>query len=287
LSRDAGINDEAVTELLARLSAEQSGTAWREFVKQYSALIMHTVRRHENDHDRVSDCFLFVTAALSDDGFRRLLSYRPEGPARFRTWLMAVVSNLCIDWRRRQDGRIRPIQAVSRLPELDQLVYRHIYQRGLSRAQCLLALQPKFPDLTEQQLADINARLFVLLTPQQRFHSGVRSGTTVSLDGRSTPGESGAAGTLEEPGPGPDELALQAQQQSRLQAALSRLPPQQRLLLRLRFEQDLTLAEVARLTRQQDPFRANRQIQAALAALADLMEPDEPDRTAKPPIPSV
>jgi DNA-directed RNA polymerase specialized sigma24 family protein len=109
----------------------------------------------------------------------------------------------------------------------------------------------------------------------------------VSLDGRSTPGESGAAGTLEEPGPGPDELALQAQQQSRLQAALSRLPPQQRLLLRLRFEQDLTLAEVARLTRQQDPFRANRQIQAALAALADLMEPDEPDRTAKPPIPSV
>ena len=84
-----------------------------------------------------------------------------------------------------------------------------------------------------------------------------------------------------------DALALQAQQQSRLQAALLRLPSQQRLLLRLRFEQDLTLAEVARLTRQPDPFRINRQIQAALAALAGLMEADESCRSAKRPLPSV
>jgi hypothetical protein len=49
------------------------------------------------------------------------------------------------------------------------------------------------------------------------------------------------------------------------------LPAEQRLLLRLRYEQNLTLAEVARLTNQSDPFRANRQIQSALKALADLI----------------
>jgi len=281
------MNDESVTDLLARLSAGQTDAAWREFLERYSAAIMHTVRRHEGDPERATDCFLHACSALNDDGFRRLLSYRPDGPARFRTWLMAVVSNLCIDWRRKQDGRIRPLQAVAHLPELDQLVYRHIYQRGLSRAQCLQTLKPQFPDLTEQQLAAINARLFALLTPQQRFQSSARHGATISLDGGSTLDDGGLSGQLEEPAPGPDVLALQAQQQSRLQAALARLPPQQRLLLRLRFEQDLTLAEVARLTRQPDPFRVNRQIQAALAALADLMEPDEPRRSAKRPLPSV
>jgi DNA-directed RNA polymerase specialized sigma subunit len=53
---------------------------------------------------------------------------------------------------------------------------------------------------------------------------------------------------------------------------MARLEPRQRLLLRLRFQQDLTLEEVARLTRIPDPYRANREIQAAVAALAHLMK---------------
>jgi DNA-directed RNA polymerase specialized sigma24 family protein len=73
------------------------------------------------------------------------------------------------------------------------------------------------------------------------------------------------------PGPGPDEVTAELQEQQQLEAALAQLPAGQRLLLRLRFEQGLTLAEVARLTGQPDPFRANRQVQAALDALADLM----------------
>jgi hypothetical protein len=39
----------------------------------------------------------------------------------------------------------------------------------------------------------------------------------------------------------------------------------------LRYEQGLTLAEIARLTVQPDPFRVNRQVQAALDALAELV----------------
>ena len=71
--------------------------------------------------------------------------------------------------------------------------------------------------------------------------------------------------------PGPEEQAEATQQRRQLRDALAKLTPEQRLLLRLRYEQGLTLAEVARLTRQPDPFRANRQVQAALEALARLM----------------
>jgi RNA polymerase sigma factor (sigma-70 family) len=83
-----------------------------------------------------------------------------------------------------------------------------------------------------------------------------------------------------EPGPGPDELTAHLQEQRRLQDALSKLPAEQRLLLRLRYEQGLTLAEIARLTGQSDLFRANRKIQVALDTLADLMggQRFQPDR---------
>jgi len=83
-----------------------------------------------------------VCAALSDNGFRRLRSFRPDGPACFKTWLMAVVSNLCVDWHRQQQGRIRPTPCILHLPELDQQVYQCIYVRRMSRAQCLQELMP-------------------------------------------------------------------------------------------------------------------------------------------------
>jgi transcriptional regulator with XRE-family HTH domain len=48
------------------------------------------------------------------------------------------------------------------------------------------------------------------------------------------------------------------------------------LLLRLRYEQDLTLEEVARLVGLGDPYRAHREIQAAVAELGRHLPADEP-----------
>jgi RNA polymerase sigma factor (sigma-70 family) len=265
------MTDRPVSDLLERLSSSKADAAWSEFLELFSPLIMHIVRRYESDQRRGTDCFLHVCAALSDGGFRRLRSYRQEGAARFRTWLMAVVANLCVDWRRKKHGRYRPIRSVARLSELDQLVYRYRYVRGMPRTECLRALEPRYPDLTEQQLCEISARLFALLTPQHRWQLSLRTASAGPLDDGTTLDPEDAAAQLEEPGPGPEEITQVEQQHDRVAEALAQLPAEQRLLLRLRYEQDLTLAEVARLARLADPFRANRQIQAALAALADLM----------------
>lgn len=268
---------ESTSELLERLGSAGAGRAWKEFVHQYSPLIRRVVSRHEYDAGQAAECFDYVCGALSDDGFRRLRSFRPDGPARFETWVAAVVSNLCCDWRRRRMGRNRHPRTISRLPELDQQVYHHVFVRGLSRAECVASLAPRFPDLAEATVAEISARLFALLTPQQRWTAGARRhggahGPDLPLHGD---GESGWHPA--DPRPGPDEQAAEQQELHRLHEALARLPHEQRLLLRLRYEQGLTLAEVARLTRQPDPFRANRQIQAALDALARLMD-SGPDR---------
>jgi RNA polymerase sigma factor (sigma-70 family) len=274
------MSNETVKELLERLASGSVDSAWREFLARYSSVMMLVIRRRGVDDDRTTECFTHVCASLSDDGFRRLLSFRPDGPARFKTWLMAVVSNLCVDWRRKEQGRVRPLRCVSHLPEVEQQVYRCIYERRMSREQCLQELMPRFPHLTDAAISEINGRLFTLLTPQQRWQLSTRAAVLKPVSCGVPPEDDDPAWQLAEPGPGPDDLAAESQEQQRLAQALAMLSAEDRLLLRLRYEQNLTLAEVARLTNQPDPFRANRRIQSALKALAEIMNDPgvRPDR---------
>jgi len=260
-----------IEDLIVRLSTPQAGSAWTEFLRRYSSLILQVARRFESEEERVSDCFLYACAQLSDNSFRRLRSFRPDGPAQFRTWLISVATNLCIDWRRRLSGRLRPIAAVAGLAELDQLVYRLIYVRGMTRGQCLQALAGRYPDLSDSRLAEINARLFTLLTPRQRWQLSSRSRGSISLDELTQSDADERGFQAEEPGPGPEPLAALEQERELVETALGQLPPRQRLLLRLRYQQDLTLEEVARLARIPDPYRAHREIQAAIEALGAIL----------------
>jgi RNA polymerase sigma factor (sigma-70 family) len=274
------MSDGTVTDLLERLSSGRVDAAWSEFVARYTPLIQHVIRQHGAVDGLADECFHHVCGALSDERCRRLRSFRPDGPAQFRSWLVAVVANLCVDWRRKEQGRCRVPRSVAQLPELEQQVYRCIYLRRMSRAQCTAELAPRHAGLNEATVAAINARLFALLTPQQRWQLSVRNQPSQPIAYGTEPAEGDPAFRVATDGPGPDELAADLQVQQQLQEALSRLPADLRLLLRLRYTQNLTLAEVARLTGQSDPFRANRRIQAALAMLAGLMggNPRLPDR---------
>lgn len=266
----------SIKDVLERLASGQGvDAAWTAFLDGYSPLILQVARRYESHRDRALDCFVFVCGALSDDGFRRLLKYRPDAGTRFETWLRAIVANLCLDWRRQQLGRLRPVQAIAGLSDLDRLAYRYLYVLGMRRDECLRALRPRFPDLTDEDLSGINARLFALLTPRQRWQLGARMAGFVSMDDADSPLMSGGGLQVADPSDGPEDLAERDEERSHLEQAMQRLPAPQRLLLRLRFEQELTLAEVARLAGLPDLHRANRQIQAALAELARLLgDPD-------------
>ena len=74
--------------------------------------------------------------------------------------------------------------------------------------------------------------------------------------------------------PTPEALALDAEDRVRLAEAMQRLAIQPRLVLRLRFEQDLSLKEVARLTGLAGPQGAAREVERALAELRSFMRGD-------------
>lgn len=251
--------------LLHRLSSSEAGAAWTELLDRYAPLIMNTAAQFEYEQDRIDDCFIHVCGKLHEDGFKRLLKFHTDGAATFRTWLSAVVFNLCVDWHRKEFGRVVVLPAISALPAFDQSVYRHIVEQGLTKESCYQTLKADFPDLTRQLVAKSLGRIHSLLTPRQRWQISLRLNRRRSREGDLQDWLETLPAEVEEP-----ETEIQAQQESEiLQEALSRLPTGQRLLIELRFRQGLSLERITRIQHLGDTNRAWRHIEAAKTALFD------------------
>ncbi len=257
------MEDRQLEGVLHRLGSRAPEQAWEEFLEVCSPLVLQVIRFFERDPDPVADCFLFVCERLRAKRFRRLRRFRPLGPACFSTWLRAVVRNLCLDWHRRESGRHRVFRAVGALGPLERAVFRCRFREGLSRHETLLSLRSRFPELTEPELLASEERVRQSLTPRQLW--------LLSLPPRAVhlalESEDGSERQLRDPEPGPEEILSLSEQRGVLERALLRLPDSERLLVRLRFEEGLTLEQIARITGLGNPQRAERHIKGLLERL--------------------
>ncbi|HSF16312.1 MAG TPA: sigma-70 family RNA polymerase sigma factor [Vicinamibacteria bacterium] len=248
-----------VAPILKRLSSPGAAEAWRDFLDAYAALILHAIRIAERDPDDASECFLFVCEQLSRKGFRRLSRFRVDGPASFPTWLTAVVRNLTIDWHRKRSGRRRPFRAISRLPLLEQELFRCVFDQGMTAEAALLHLRPRFPALSWARVSEGIERVRKALAPRQLWLLSIRQGSLVSIEQPA------------DPGPDPEILAASNEMRAILARVLKELPSVDRLLLRLRFDHDLTLDQIARLTGMDGAQSADRRIRKVLDDLRQRM----------------
>lgn len=261
--------EESVEHILRQLRASDPHEAWTEFLEEYAALVFQIVRHFETDIDRASDCFQFVCEKLSDDHFRRLLRFKPKGPASFNTWLRAVVRNLCLDWHRQEFGRRRPFRSISRLSVFDQEVFKHVYENGVSAAETLQLLQSKFPDVNPQHVAESRDRIEQELTTKQRWRLGIRSARWARAGAITFEETEAAPHEVADPRPNPEALALSEERRGALNRALNRLSQRDRLVVRLRFEEELTLQQIAKLLDLGNAQRADRQIKEILTRLRE------------------
>jgi len=261
--------DSAPDWVLEELRSSQSREAWAEFLRQYSPLIFRTCQFSTSDADQAADCFLFACEQLSRNHFRRLLRFRPEGEASFSTWLRVVVRNLCHDWRRRQFGRSRLFRSIARLPQLEGEVYRCRYEHGLSLDETFLSLRPSFPGLTMQQLAETEAQVQESLSSRQLWLISARKARAHGfLQGLGVVEEENVLESeLTDPRPNQESALCDHEKAERLKSALGKLPAPERLLIRLRFEEGLSLEQIARLTGLGDAQRVHRRIADILGTL--------------------
>lgn len=249
--------------ILEGLASGNSKAAWSEFLESYSPLVLQVVRLFETEADPVADCFVFVCDQLRRNGFRRLRRFRPDGAASFATWLRAVIRNLCLDWRRSELGRHRVFQSVARLPAIDQEIFRLHYDQRWSCEDTFALVRAHSPDLTPNQFSESLERIQESLSARQLWLLGTRNPKFELLEPVPN-GSFTAAAQLRDSAPDPEELAQSRQQQEALVRALKGLPNPERLLIRLRYEEDLTLEQVARLTGLKDAQTADRRIREVL-----------------------
>ena len=253
-----------IENILLSLNAGQLDAGWAAFLETYSAVLHNIIRQFEAENSTADDCFEFVCAKLSDNNFRRLKAFDPGGSAKFRTWLTVVTANLCKDWRRSIHGRKRRPESIRQLPEFDQFVFECFYRHGMTHTECLHVLKSRFTAITLDQISNTNARLHSILSSNQRWQLSVKRVETQSIDD--------SEADIEANDDGPEFQVQSGEDRLRLNKAMACLDPQQRLLLQLRYQQDLTLKEVAHVTGLTDLFTARRQIDAALAALTRAMK---------------
>jgi RNA polymerase sigma factor (sigma-70 family) len=260
-------NDGEIGRILEGLSSREPQEAWDQFLAAYSPIVLQVIQAFEREPDFAGDCFVFVCEQLRREQFRRLRRFRPDGSASFATWLRVVVRNLCLDWHRREFGRLQIFRAISRLDPFDQEVFRSIYHRGLSREDCILRFRAGHPDLTPAQIEESLNRIQQLLTPRQRWLLQVRRPRIRPLENGQDEDRQALGGQILDLAPDPETLSAQKEQEDALARAVAALSSSERLLIKLRFDQELTLLEIARLMDLKDAQTADRRIRDVLEKL--------------------
>jgi RNA polymerase sigma factor (sigma-70 family) len=268
------VGNRGVAPLLEALrSPDSCGDAWAEFLESYSTVLYQTARTCTSDDDSAADCYLHICERLGRNGFRRLLKFKPQGSASFTTWLRVVSRNLCFDWHRSQCGRPRPFKSLQRLSPLELEVYNCRFVHGSSQQETLHRLESRFPGVELSELSEIEERLQGALTSRQQWLLGTRRQASFSVS-VAVAADEDEPGTLDVPDPTPDQETqiTDQEQQVRLWKNVASLPAKERLLLQLRFEQELSFEEIARLCGLQDAQRAHRTLAAVLKKLRHAMK---------------
>jgi len=151
------------------------------------------------------------------------------------------------------------------LSTLERDVLQFHFEQGADFSTCLNHLVQIHPGLDQQKLSEIISQLQQKLTPRQHWVLSVRKTEFAELDEKDLP-----AGTeylsLPESALADDQLAAQ------LALAIEQLKPVQQLLIKLRFQQGLSIKQISSITSNNDLQSCRYQIKKALDRLSKLLE---------------
>jgi DNA-directed RNA polymerase specialized sigma24 family protein len=224
------------TALLDRMLHTSSPTAaWREFLRRYSELILKIVWQGEYDHDAVMERYLYVCRHLAEDDFQRLRQFDPSRTPRpkLSTWLTVVVRNLCIEHHRRTEGRRRYPKALARLSEFDRKVFALYYWEGYAASEIEHMVTPPDGASVPQTLRRIEGLALrsskTWNRPTDRIQHVDYAARHGRQNGRALPS------------------LIQEETIAWLEEIVAQLPGEERLVVQLRFWEDLSAPQIARV----------------------------------------
>ncbi|MGD8393860.1 MAG: sigma-70 family RNA polymerase sigma factor [Candidatus Eiseniibacteriota bacterium] len=247
--------------------------AWRRLVDTYSGLILALIARYTPHQDARMDAYLYVLEQLAMDDMRRIRRYgqgRVARPCQFTTWLKLVVRNLYFDWFRHRHGRKSVPKEIQKLSEREQRTFKLVYWDGHSPREAFEVFRTNDPKVTYEEflefLSEVDGRLTGI--NRAKIHRDyLRAVGPLSLDLDPDAGPPVEAQARVE-SVRPDREAELAEQRRALWALLSELPPEEQLLIRLRFYEGMTAKQIAAAIGSSKPMEIYRRIERTCQALA-------------------
>lgn len=209
-------------------------------------------RRHLSDEER-EEFASEVRLKLVENEYAVLTSF--EGRSSLPTFLTTVVTRLFFDWMRSRRGRPRPSAAARRLGAVAIELERLLYWQGFTFDEACRILHDNHgvehsPDELEAMAGQLPSRAI-----DRSFEGGERAALLAADTGR------------------PDEAVLDREREAEaervvaiLEEEMGGLDPEDRLILKMRFESDFRIADIARAL-QVPPKPLYRRIDKLLAEL--------------------
>lgn len=203
-----------------------------DHLDRIEGILRSICRRHGYRGAEAEDFTSWARERLVEDDYRVLRKF--EDRAKLTTYLTAVLTNLARDYRIKQDGKWRPSAAARRIGaigvRLDVLVHRD----GLPHAQAVEAVRSEFPDApTPTELH----RIIAQLPPRSR--PTLMGGEALTEVAGSDRADGEALMT--------ERHAHASRLIGALDEAIGELSDEDQVVLRLRFEQGMTTADVSRV----------------------------------------
>ncbi|MEZ5319532.1 MAG: hypothetical protein R2752_19185 [Vicinamibacterales bacterium] len=231
---------------LRHLLAVDPEQGWRVFVDAYTPTIVALIERASlRDRDEAMEVYTLVCERLCEERCARLKQWNP-GKGALRAWLAVVVRRVVVDWVRSRAGRRRLFGSVKALDPLDQRIFELAFWDERSPAEIaeLLGVERGEPVMLSRVLRGLDA-VHDALTDRQRgelLSASFRTKAAASLEAE-----------LERGGwDVPDERvdvegqAVERDAERVFERALADLPSEDAAIVRLRYVEGLSLADVRR-----------------------------------------
>jgi RNA polymerase sigma factor (sigma-70 family) len=187
-------------------------------------------RRHRCSPDEAEDFAGWARLKLVENDYAILASF--EGRSKMRTFLRIVFQRLFLDYRRAKWGRWRPSEEAKRMGPLAVRLETLLSRDGLALDDAYQSLQAVDPDLLRRQVEEVAARL------------PIRKAQPVEEKQDLLMAQS------QEPTPEAEIIENETETARRRATAalpllLQQLPPQDQLILRLRFAEGMQIVDIA------------------------------------------
>ncbi len=239
------ITDEELIELLRR----DTSAAWTIFIERFSDHVFTQLRRMGFDHDDAMERFVYVFERLSEDDCRRLTSIKTLEPTgNLKAWLNKVIRNLSINWAWSENGRNRLLGFVAEMPAREQRIFQLFFWQGKTPFEIFeilrlehdqtVAIEDVFRGLENVTTGLSEKKRWRLLSNLNRG----RRELSLEIDS-----ETNGLGfePVDMNSPNPEERTVSTSAAGQLLEAARSLTDKEKLVVSLRYEEALTLKEVA------------------------------------------